>query len=142
MRCKNLETEKVFWKEVYEEDVIVAENELESEKEKSLKKSSTCLHEKTAKKPVAFDFTYIENLLANMETLEEKIKWLQNFKTQLQQSQKAMAYNSWTLASSSELENQHKSMTPYIQTISLAIREVQKKIRALLEKRKRRKYRK
>ncbi|NVM52890.1 MAG: hypothetical protein HWN66_04245 [Candidatus Helarchaeota archaeon] len=135
-------TEKLFWKESYEEKDLTSEIELESEKEKLDAKSSTYVHKEIAKKPVAFDFTYINNLLSNMETLEEKIKWLRKFKTQLQQSQKAMAFNSWNLATSRELENQHKSMTPYIQTISLAIREVQKKIRVLLEKRKRTKYRK
>ena len=137
-----MDTEKVFWKEVYEENEVLEPTELEVKEEKIKEKSSTCLHEKTVKKPVAFDFTYIDNLLDNMETLEEKIKWLQNFKTQLQQSQKAMAFNSWNLASSNELEDQYKSVTPYIQTISLAIRAVQIKIKALLEKRKRQKYRK
>ena len=72
-----------------------------------------------------------------MDTIKEKIQWLRNFKTQLQQSQKAMAMNSWTLATSKALENQHKSVTPYIQTVSLAIRTIQNKIRLLKQEQKR-----
>ena len=130
-----MELENAYWQEVFEEPELEVEPELDSDKEKVSEESSTCVHKKSelpAKVP-GFDFTYIEKLLSNMETTKEKIKWLRNFKTQLQQSQKVMAMNSWTLGNSKALENQYKSVTPYIQTVSLAIRTIQNKIKLLKE---------
>jgi len=144
-----METQRIVWKDFYEVEELEAEKELETEKElksqaeKLAEKDSTCTHtpvkaRKSIKKPVGFDFTYIEKLLSDMDTIEDQIRWLQNFLTQLQQSQKAMAFNSWGLTSANALESQQKAMTPYIQTTSLAIREIQKKIRLLRDERKRR----
>ncbi len=136
---EKMELENVYWQEVLEENELEVEVELDSEKEQLSEESSTCVHKKSELplKVPGFDFTYIEKLLSNMETTNEKIKWLRNFKTQLQQSQKAMAMNSWTLGNSKALENQYKSVTPYIQTVSLAIRTVQTKIKLLKEELKR-----
>ncbi|NVM30876.1 MAG: hypothetical protein HWN65_18695 [Candidatus Helarchaeota archaeon] len=134
-----METENVYWQEIYEEEKLDLETELDSEGEEISKESSTGTHEKLALKHKipGFDFTSIEKILAKMDTFKEKIKWLRNFKTQLQQSQKAMAMNSWTVANSKSIENQYKSMTPYIQTVSIAIRAIQNRIRLLKEAQKR-----
>ena len=131
-----METENVYWQEIYEEEKLDFEPELDSEGEESSKES---IHKELASKHKipGFDFTSIEKLLSNMDTFKEKIKWLRNFKTQLQQSQKAMAMNSWTVTNSKAIENQYKSMTPYIQTVSIAIRAIQNKIRLLKEEQKR-----
>ena len=134
-----MELEKIRKEVSFEEDELELETELDSEGEEISKESSICTHEKPAlkQKIPGFDLTYVEKLLSNMDNTKEKIKWLRNFKTQLQQGQKAMAMNSWTVANSKALENQYKSMTPYIQTVSIAIRAIQNKIRQLKEKLKR-----
>lgn len=119
--------------EEYETESVEETEELEPQV--SLPKDETCSH--TVEKP-AFDFTHIDKLLLKMDTIEAKINWLKNFLKQLQETQKSMVFNSWGNGSSRSIENQYNSVTPYIQTISLGIREVMKKIRLLKEERKRR----
>lgn len=137
-------------KEEIDESVLEQKNELEPLAEKEAQKIDTCIHEKMAvhplkekrkvKKVTGFDFSHIENLLANMESIGEQVKWLKNFLNQLQQTQRTMSANSWVYATANAIENQQHSMKPYIQTLSLAIRAVQSKLRHLKEIQKKMKY--
>ncbi len=99
-------------------------------------KAEVCVH----KEAPAYDFTHIEKILSKMSSIEQKIAWLKTFLKQLQETQKAIMFSSWGHATSSAIEEQYKSMTPYIQTVALGIREVQKKIRLLSEERVKQKY--
>ena len=128
-----MEYENVYWEEILVEDEIEKEKKEEKEEIKAKPKAAEpCVHEKS--KLPGFDFTYIDKILSNMTTTKEKIVWLRNFKNQLQESQRVMAMSSWTLADSKALEDQYKSVTPYIQTVSLAIRMIQNKIKLLSDK--------
>lgn len=131
-----------YWNEV-EPEVTDFEAEkpklVEFEKAKPENKSfkeDGCAHKDAA----AYDFTHIDKLLAKMKTHEEKIAWLKAFLKQLQETQKAMMFNSWGYATTMAIEDHYKSMTPYIQTVVLGIRAVQKKIQLLNENRVKSKY--
>ena len=101
---------------------------------------SSCVHEsetpslaKVGKdvNTVRFDFTHIDNLLSNMNTPQEKIRWLKTYLKQLRQSQRTMYLTAKGLPALRTVEEQYNALSPYAQIYPLIINKIQNKIRRL-----------
>jgi hypothetical protein len=136
-----------LFKEICDENGLDADEELHARLEEALVDSfsaysSRCLREERAlkflkggkgcKRIPGFNFDQVEKLLSKMDTLDEKIDWLNNYLKQLQQTKQTMYSTTRGIPISTvSSEEQYTGLTPYIQTYPLAIKEVQKKIREL-----------
>ena len=115
-----------------------SEVEVEKKKDKKIipkqvvetlpKVETTCLHG-TEVKAIKFDFTHIDNLLANMCTPQEKIRWLKTYLKQLRQSQRTMYLSAQGLPTLRSVEEQYDALTPYNQIYPVIINKIQNKIR-------------
>ena len=145
----NVEIKKKYlelFKEICEENEIDANKELKARIEAALvdsfnEYSSRCMHEERAlkflkggkchKRKPGFDLSQVEKLLAKMDTVEEKIEWLNNYVQQLQQTRQSMYNGPRGLPTTMTTEEQYQSLTPYMLTYPQAIANIKKKIREL-----------
>ncbi len=141
----NVEIKKKYlelFKDICEENELDAEKELKARLEQALVDSFNKFHSRTLhqnralrflkggkchKRKPGFEIAQIEKVLAKMDTVDEKIDWLQNFRRQLQQTKQSM-YVGRGLPTVMTKEEQYTSLTPYIQTYPQAIKEIHKKI--------------
>ena len=131
-----------LFKDICEENELDSEKELKAKLEEALVDSfhhysSKCMHRnralgfmkggKSCKRTPGFNFDQIEKILAKMETVDEQIKWLQNYLQQLQQTKRSM-YTGRGLPTVMTKEEQYTSLTPYMQSYPQAIQAIHKKI--------------
>lgn len=83
-----------------------------------------------------FDMKHIDKALVRMETIDEKIKWLQDYIRQLRQTRQMMYQGPRGSPGIQNREDHYKSLTPYMQAYPMAIKAVQNRIRLLRSKKK------